>query len=147
MRVSYVDPIDLTTAHVLAGLQGSVGSIVDTSVDGTSINARFSNPIGITIDSKGDKLYITEYETFNIRVVKTSTGKVSTLVTLSLSEGNGLFGIAIDPSSKYLYVTNRGVFTILLVPIKAPTSYSIYAGVDGMYILLNGLIYLIDIFD
>ena len=57
----------------LAGLAGSTGS-----TDATGSAARFTNPIGITVESGGANIYVADHDNHTIRKV-TSAGVVTTL--------------------------------------------------------------------
>jgi hypothetical protein len=63
---------------LLAGTSGMYPAPGMTG-DGTGPNARFMNPMGVTIDNTGTNLYVADSETFTIRKVEIATGKVTTI--------------------------------------------------------------------
>ncbi|MDB6059407.1 MAG: repeat containing protein [Verrucomicrobiales bacterium] len=96
------------------------GNAGQTSADGTTINARFNNPWGVTVDASGN-VYVADTDSHIIRKI-TSAGVVSTFAgTVGISGTNDATGtsatfnspqgIVIDATGN-LYVTDTGNHTV-----------------------------------
>jgi DNA-binding beta-propeller fold protein YncE len=91
------------------------GTINQGNTDGTGTAASFCYPVGITIDSTGTNLYVTDTGWNKIRKIVISTAAVSTLAGGSSDGGNvdgtgtaarfnSPYGITIDSTGTSLYV-------------------------------------------
>jgi sugar lactone lactonase YvrE len=93
------------------------GSGTMDSIDGTGTGASFATPVAVAIHSRTGDLYVVDEEFSKLRRV-TQSGVVTTL-KIGLPNGIPLFfdpdpitnttelaGVAFDPSSKYLYLTD-----------------------------------------
>ena len=96
--------------------------------DGTGENAIFNNINGIVIDSTETNLYVTDTNNNRIRKIEISTGTVTTLAgsntngdtdgTGSNATFNAPYGITIDSTNTYLYVTTAST-TIRKIEISS----------------------------
>jgi sugar lactone lactonase YvrE/PKD repeat protein len=113
------------TVTTFVGLTGFANT---GSADGTGTQARFNYPAGVAADQSRN-LYVTDNMNFTIRKI-TPSGVVTTIAgcagTSGSADGNGStarfnqpFGIAIDPTGKILYVSDRASNTIR--KISTPT--------------------------
>ena len=99
----------ITPAGGVTTLAGSAG--VDGSTDGTGLNASFSYPTGITVDSSGN-LFVTEDSAGGKPVRKiTPAGVVTTPVNTGGCDPFAAQGIAVDAGDN-LYVVSDSGFVI-----------------------------------
>jgi DNA-binding beta-propeller fold protein YncE len=123
--------IDISTAAVTT-LSG--GTSVSDYIDGTTSSARFSSPIGLTLDSTDSNLYIVDSGNEKIRKINLSSGIVSTLVGSGdgAADGSGSSGsffkpsrITIDSTDSNLYITDTNNNLIRKVNISSRATTTI----------------------
>ena len=118
-----------------AGMPGG-----DGNVDGTGSSARFSNPMGVAVDTSGNA-YVADHDNNTLRKI-TFGGVVTTLAGLASSSGStdgtgsaarflNPFGVAVDASGN-VYVTDQGNHTLRKVtPSGVVTTLAGLAGSTG----------------
>ena len=100
----------ITSAGVVSTFAGTAGS--SGSADGTGAAARFWEPSAVAFDPSGN-VYVADTYNDTIRKI-TAAGVVTTLAKSSRP-----YGVAVDPSGKFLFVTdpfNATVQKIILIP-------------------------------
>ncbi|MFH2097496.1 MAG: FG-GAP-like repeat-containing protein [bacterium] len=108
-------------------------------MEGRGDAARIDNPFGITIDSEGENLYITDVGNKRVRKIVIATGQTSLIAgsgSTAYADGVGSAasfkypaGITIDEAGDYLYVADRDSHTIRRIRLSDNT-VSTVVGVD-----------------
>ena len=105
-------------------------NIAGASVDGSGSSAQFFSPIGITIKNDGSFIYITESDSNNLRVV-TADGDVTTPLQFNTGTTHWAgYGLVLDPTEQFLFVTEKYKARIIQVTIDGWTQ-AVFAGSDG----------------
>jgi len=137
--------IVISTAQVTTFV-GAAG--VSGSIDGVGTGARLYNPKGITIDSTGANLYVTDYSNNTVRRIVTTTGEVTTLAgtagVAGSMDGTGAAasfyqsnGITPDATGSNLYVADYGNNTIRKI-VLATGEVTTFAGIVGVQGHIDG---------
>jgi DNA-binding beta-propeller fold protein YncE len=128
---------------IVTTLAGTAG--VRGSTDATGAAASFSAPAGIAIDSTDTSLYVVDLGNNTIRKIVIASVFVTTLAGTAGGAGstdatgtdarfgNNPYGIAIDTTDTYLYVTDSSNYTIRKIQISSGvvTTLAGTAGVQG----------------
>lgn len=122
---------------VLAGIKATSGA-----ANGVGVAATFNEPQGIAIDRKGKNLYVADQANHMIRKIVIANGEVTTLAGSTQSglvNGVGAAArfnmpanLAIDPSDRYLYVSDGENNVIRKIDL-ASAEVSILAGSRGKF--------------
>ena len=116
----------ITPAGGVTTLAGSAG--VDGSTDGTGLNASFSYPTGITVDSSGN-LFVTEDSAGGKPVRKiTPAGVVTTPVNTGGCDPFAAQGIAVDAGDNLYVVSDSG---FVICKITSAGASTVLAGSFG----------------
>jgi DNA-binding beta-propeller fold protein YncE len=125
---------------------GAVSTVAGTTTgfaDGTGLTvAQFNGPTGVTIDSNGLNLYVTDQYNYRIRQVVISSGMVSTVAGIGTSgntDGAGLTAaqfnfphdLIIDPANSALYVADSSNHRIRRVDIATRSVSTLAGSISG----------------
>jgi len=61
-----------------------------------------TGPYGVAVTPNGAYVYVVNFTTNNVKVIRTSDNTVTATITV----GNGPFGVAVTPDGAYVYVAN-----------------------------------------
>ena len=113
------------------------GSSANSYADGTGAAARFSDITGLALDAAAGLLFVADDTNHRIRCITTGGGVVTTIAgsgTPSLVNGvgssaafNGPIGIAVDPASGALYVSDNNNHVIRQIQLPMPIPVTLIA--------------------
>jgi DNA-binding beta-propeller fold protein YncE len=119
------------------------GSGVAGFSDSTGTSARFNNPRGVAVDMTGRFLYVVDSTNNRVRQIVISSGAVTTLAGSGvggfvnsigvLASFKDPYGVAIDPSGMFLFVTENANHRIRLVNISSRAVTTIAGSGIGTY--------------
>lgn len=111
------------TVHTANGAANGTLSVIDTTAKlESSIHKQLTvqaGPVGVAVNPKGTKVYVTNNGSNSVSVV--DTGKHEVVQTISLGNGMAPWGIAVSASGDKVYVANSGDNSVSIIDAASNT--------------------------